>query len=333
MNTFPFSPSQLLAIYCILVTVAALAGGWLIFALRLNHTRMQMAISAVAGLMLGIAMLHFIPHAFHQNLSLDRTMQWVLGGFLLMFFLQRLFHYHHHHAVENVAESNTSLDPGTRPAGSASEAGSGQAAPADSVAHHFSWVGTTIGLSLHSLVDGVALASAAFVGTEHGSPGAGIGVALAVILHKPFGAMAISTLMVANGCSRALRQLINVLFALVTPSGAVLFSLGASHFVGANPAFQGNALAFCAGTFLCIACADLLPELQFHSHDRLGLSIALLAGLALAILLGHFGHADHTHHPHAAIQLRESGLPNAFHIGSCQPKPAAFAPGADRFHF
>jgi wyosine [tRNA(Phe)-imidazoG37] synthetase (radical SAM superfamily) len=53
--------------------------------------------------MLGIALLHFIPHVFHQNHSVDRTMQWALGGFLLMFFLQRLFLYHHHHTVENDA--------------------------------------------------------------------------------------------------------------------------------------------------------------------------------------------------------------------------------------
>jgi zinc and cadmium transporter len=50
--------------------------------------------------------------------------------------------------------------------------------------------------------------------------------------------------------------------------------------------FHGCALAFCAGTFLCIACADLLPELQFHSHDRLKLTLALAAGLGVAILIG-----------------------------------------------
>jgi zinc and cadmium transporter len=50
--------------------------------------------------------------------------------------------------------------------------------------------------------------------------------------------------------------------------------------------FLGCALAFCAGTFLCISCSDLLPELQFHSHDRFKLSVALLAGLGVAIAIG-----------------------------------------------
>ena len=31
----------------------------------------------------------------------------------------------------------------------------------------------------------------------------------------------------------------------------------------------GCALAFAAGVFLCIALADLLPEVAFHAHDRL----------------------------------------------------------------
>lgn len=295
---------MLLLIYCALVMVAALAGGWLILALRLNHTRLQTALSTVAGLMLGIALLHFIPHAIHQNHSVDQTMTWVLGGFLLMFFLQRLFHYHHHHTAEHPAQQGDSSDGAGRLPGSASAPGDGQSVRVEATSHGLSWVGTAVGLSLHSLVDGVALAAAAaFVVVPGQNAWAGLGVALAVILHKPFGAMAISTLMTAEGCSRFLRQLINILFALVTPLGALLFSLGVSHFVGANEAFQGNALALCAGTFLCIACADLLPELQFHSHDRFRLSMALLVGLAVAVLLGHFGHADHEHHQESSPVL------------------------------
>ncbi|HOW64891.1 MAG TPA: ZIP family metal transporter [Candidatus Paceibacterota bacterium] len=298
MTPPPLSPTPLLFFYCALVLLAALTGGWLILALRLNHTRLQIAVSAVAGLMLGIALLHFIPHAFHQNHSVDQTMRWVLAGFLLMFFLQRLFHYHHHHAAEMEANTHEPSPKRVEAQEIPRPISAGHSHPHAPGTHELSWVGTTIGLSLHSLVDGVALASSAFVGSQHGAAGAGIGVALAVILHKPFGAMAISTLMTAEGCSRSLRQLINVLFALVTPVGALLFFYGVDYFAGTNAILQGNALAFCAGTFLCIACADLLPELQFHSHDRLKLSLALLTGLALAVALGYFGHPDHEAHPH-----------------------------------
>src|SRR5262245_33908141 len=89
-----------LILYCVLVLVASLAGGWLPLFVRLTHTRLQMAISLVAGLMLGIALLHFLPHAAEQCGSLNRTVGWVLAGFLTMFFLQRFFHFHHHDLPE-----------------------------------------------------------------------------------------------------------------------------------------------------------------------------------------------------------------------------------------
>ena len=49
----------------------------------------------------------------------------------------------------------------------------------------------------------------------------------------------------------------------------------------------GCALGFSAGVFLCISLGDLLPELQFHRHDRGKLSIALLLGVVLAYGIGY----------------------------------------------
>ena len=82
-----------------------------------------------------------------------------------------------------------------------------------------------------------------------------------------------------------------------------LFLIGASQVAHSNPHFLGGALAFCAGTFLCISCADLLPELQFHSHDRLRLSLGLLAGLGVAWLIGQAesGHEHHHEQAHYSI--------------------------------
>jgi len=181
---------------------------------------------------------------------------------------------------------------------------------AEHSASQLSWAATTLGMTLHSLVGGVALASA--VAAE--SPGVhgmvGMGTALVIILHKPFDAMAVSTLMAASGCSRFARHLLNGLFALVTPLGAVLFFAGASHLANQNPAFLGAALAFCAGTFLCLSCSDLLPELQFHSHDRTLLSLALLAGIGVAAALGFFEHSGPGHHSHSppALMKTKAGL-------------------------
>jgi len=154
---------------------------------------------------------------------------------------------------------------------------------ADKSAQQLSWVGTALGMTLHSLLDGLALAASVMAAKQGQERLAGLGVAMVVILHKPFDAMAVTTLMTAGGSSRASRHLLNGLFALASPLGAVLFLLGASQFADSNGVFLGCSLAFCTGTFLCIASSDLLPELQFHSHDRFKLSVALLAGLGVAL--------------------------------------------------
>jgi zinc and cadmium transporter len=277
------SPNWLLTIYCVLVLLASLAGGWLLLIIRPTHARLQLAISFVAGLMLGIALLHFLPDAAEQLHSVDRTMAWMLGGFLVMFFLQRFFHFHHHDTPEGDPE-----DCDAHEHNHAHDHEHHAHTLADKSAQQLSWVGTALGMTLHSLLDGIALAASVAAGAQGHTKLAGLGVALVVILHKPFDAMAVSALMTASGSSRLSRHVLNGFFALVSPIGAILFYFGASHVADSNAVFLGCALAFCAGTFLCIASSDLLPELQFHSHDRFKLSIALIAGLAVAVLIKHF---------------------------------------------
>jgi len=57
------TPVWLLTIYCALVLVGSLAGGWVRLIIDPTHTRLPMAVSFVAGLMLGIVLLHFLPDA------------------------------------------------------------------------------------------------------------------------------------------------------------------------------------------------------------------------------------------------------------------------------
>jgi zinc and cadmium transporter len=172
------------------------------------------------------------------------------------------------------------------------------------MASTFSWSGAAIGLTLHGLVDGLAIAAAVAAETAAAPVAwAGLGTALAVILHKPFDSLTIGTLMAAAGRSAPSRQLLNALYALVTPLGIILFRLASERL--AEPLVGlGQALGFAAGAFVCIASSDLLPELQFHRHDRTKLSLALLLGIALAwstVLLETAGH-DHAPEPAPATE-------------------------------
>jgi zinc and cadmium transporter len=137
---------------------------------------------------------------------------------------------------------------------------------------------------VHSLVGGVALASAVAADFDmgRGAFGAGLGVFVATLVHKPADALTITALMLESGTHRRRAHAVNLAFALMIPAGVVLFWAGTRSAVPvAAGTWTAAALAFSAGTFLCIALSDLLPELQFHSHDRLAMSLALLAGFGL----------------------------------------------------
>src|SRR5262245_59665414 len=53
----------LLAYYCALILVASIFGGMIPVWFQLTHRWMQFAVSFVAGVMLGIGVLHMLPHA------------------------------------------------------------------------------------------------------------------------------------------------------------------------------------------------------------------------------------------------------------------------------
>jgi len=275
------SPVLALVIYCLLILVASLAGGWVPLVLRLDHRRMELLVSFVSGVMLGVAILHLLPDALVQRgLSLggregaplsgsSREMiipvvSWLLAGFLVMFFVERFVCFHHHEA----------------PGDDAGHTGHGAVH-----GHELTWTGAAIGLTVHSLVSGTALAAAVLAsdgaGTGAGRP-VGLGVFLAIVLHKPFDSMTLGALMAVGRRSPAARHLVNGAFALVVPIGAALFATGVGRAAGQQAWLVSSALAFSAGTFLCISLSDLLPELQFHRHDRVKLSVALLLGLAVA---------------------------------------------------
>ena len=91
--------------------------------------------------------------------------------------------------------------------------------------------------------------------------------------------------------SRSKTHLVNVLFSLTVPIGVAGFAVLGDP----SPAVVAGALAFSAGMFLCISLCDLLPELQFHGHDRVGLTAALLIGLAIAWGISSLHSNDESH--------------------------------------
>lgn len=284
------SPVVLLTYYCLLILAASIVGGMIPTWFRLTHRGLEMAVSFVAGVMLGVALLHMLPHALAEGRfsagdaagSDLRVMQWALVGMLAMFFVERFFCFHHHSVEEGEATCDLDHDHAHHDHG-----------------HDITWSGAALGLSLHSLAEGIALAAS----VQHGHATlrlAGLGTFLVILLHKPFDSMTIATLMARGNWPLSRRHLVNALFSLVVPLGAAFFFFG---LMGQSDATLGYALAFAAGTFLCISLSDLLPELQFHHHDRIVLSVALLLGLAVAYGICQLETLSHVHP--SAIPLDE----------------------------
>ena len=110
-----------------LILVASIVGGMIPVWFQLTHRWMQFAVSFVAGVMLGIGVLHMLPHAITDAAAAANAMaaaapaasapasstainadavQWIaislLAGMLAMFFIERFFSFHHHDVPEDV---------------------------------------------------------------------------------------------------------------------------------------------------------------------------------------------------------------------------------------
>jgi zinc and cadmium transporter len=277
---------------------------------------MQLVLSLVGGLMLAVSLFVLFSHAVLELASLDRAVWWTLIGMLAMFFLIRAFHFHEHEVPAVALENRHDAQPEAHD--------HDHHALHDHFEHHpLSIVGLALGLGLHTLIDGIALAASVAAATheDHGWQLLGFGTFLAVLLHKPLDSLSIISVMVAGGWSSRAQSLANAAFALICPAGAVLFVLSLDRLVFDQHVIVGCALGFSAGAFLCIALSDLLPEIQFHTHHRFKLSAMLLLGVAIGYGVsrleavhdhsnpaGDHGHSHdidrHDAHEHAPVDRR-----------------------------
>ena len=268
------SPTLLLCGYAAAIAAVSLFGGWLPSAIRLTRARAQLATTFVAGLILGAALYHLLPHGFallEPEGAIDTAAWWTMLGLVCMMLLLRVFDFHQHDF-------------------------SADRHPADAPRHSLGWAGIALGLSLHSMIEGLALGATLHAGRLHGGSAEllGGGVFLAILLCKPLDALSVTGTMRAAGFTARARLRANVGFALVVPAAAFLAYWGVDSLGAAQDAVLARALAFSAGAFLCVALSDLLPEIHFHRHDRLKLTAAFLIGIALSYALI-FVEPDHAH--------------------------------------
>jgi zinc and cadmium transporter len=298
-------------IYSLLIPIVSLLGGHLPFRGRVTHSKLQFYLSLSAGVMLGAAFFHIMPDAMEMA---GATFGWwmslgVVGLFCIERFIAPHSHevdgggHHHHgkheHAHVHEGDEHKHIHLPSEP--------HDHRAAAPSVA---GWM-AVVGLTIHTFMNGVGLGGAVQASrdlaekpTILGWALPGLAMFIAIVLHKPADALAISTVLTRKGVSRQKIGLVQLGFALMVPVGVVAFYLTRGAITrDMQNQLTGAALAISCGTFLFIALSDLLPEVQFHRHDRFALFLALASGVALmggiALLEGHEEH-NHGEHGHAA---------------------------------
>jgi zinc and cadmium transporter len=230
-----------LALYLPTVVCISLLGGFLPLLTDLSQKALALLLSFSAGVLLGAVFFHMLPET---GRVLNDNIGWpILGGFLLIFIMERFVFVH---ACE---ERECDI--------------------------HQMGIPAFLGISLHSLLDGIALGAGLVL------PQLGPVVLLAVIIHKMPDSMSISSILLSAGWQRRKIAILNLLFALTTPVGAILAYL---FFRALSPDNVAIALGVSAGTFLAIATADILPQVHRIEERNPMTLVLLLGGLSVSWL-------------------------------------------------
>ena len=184
---------------------------------RWSPRALETMLALAAGFMLSASLTDILPEAIESG---GRTAAIVaLIGYMLVHLTQHTLAPHFHFG-EETHEVNASVS-----------------------------ASALVGLMLHTLVDGVAIATGFRIST-----GLGVVIWIAILLHKVPEGVAISSLFLAAGASRA-------------KALAAAASLGAATVVGALitdvvPALATHGLALSAGVTLYVGASNLVPEFQ-----------------------------------------------------------------------
>lgn len=234
-----------MALTAILVSAGAFLSAFAGGALALRAIRHVGVIIAVgAGIRIGAAFFDLIPEASELlGGSLDSVMLATAVGFLAFYGIEKLTAVHVGH------EAAAELDHG------------------DAAHRHVGVIGAG-GMSLHSFLDGVALAAGLAVGG-----GLGLVIAVVVIVHRfSDGISVVSMLLASRTPVRRAYQWVSVV--AIAPVLGVLLGL----VVAIPNDVLGVMLAVFAGFFLYVGAAELLPEAHRSNRSR-WLVVGTLAGV------------------------------------------------------
>ncbi|HUG22665.1 ZIP family metal transporter [Piscinibacter sp.] len=214
-------------------------------------------VSLSAGVLLGTALLHVMPEAFEGDASPHALFATLLGGLLFFFMLEKaeLYRHQHHHEGDE-HHHHHGFDR--------QQAGRG------------GW-SVLMGDSIHNFCDGLIIAAAFLTDTE-----LGIITSVAVIAHEIPQEVGDYIVLLNAGFKRGKALLYNALSGLAAVLGGVV----GYFLVGPWQELFPYLLVIAASSFIYVAVADLIPQLQHRLSWRdTAAQLAWLGGGLLVVVL------------------------------------------------
>ncbi|MEY2621035.1 MAG: Zinc transporter ZupT [Pseudomonadota bacterium] len=265
-------------LYIVLGTLVAGMGSVLLAALiarALLARYTQHLLSMAAGALLATAFMHLLPEAFESGADIHLLFMTLLVGVLIFFLLDKAELWHHghehhaHHEDHGHGHSHSNDHPHAH--------GHGHT-------HGGGW-SVLLGDSVHAFGDGILVAAAFMANLQ-----LGLAASLAVLAHEvPHHVGDLVVLSRSPGARGAWFKL------LLAGGTTVVGGLVGYGLVDAQPQFLPYLLTIASGSYIYVALADLIPQLQKRLSSAATASqvVWLLAGIGLVTLVSRF--AFHAH--------------------------------------
>ena len=260
---------------------------WLSFGIVSRYT--QHMLSLAAGALLATAFLHLLPEAFEAGVEPHNLFMTLLFGLLFFFLLDKaeLWHHGHEHHHGDVHQGHDHQDAHGHDHAHSHAANT----PHDHGAHAKPLAGgwaILAGDSVHCFGDGVLIASAFMVDLK-----LGVVAALAVLAHEVPHHMGDLVVLREGSQSRQTAVLKVSLAGAITALGGLAGYALLEQLHGVLPYM----LAIASSSFIYVALADLIPQLQkrLSSRETAAQIVWLMSGIALVSAVSVLAHSFASH--------------------------------------
>ena len=260
------------------IFVVGMIGGYIPLYREWTVDKLSLMIAFGGGTLFAAALFLMLPEGWEH---IEEGLPWadvevgfvaaaaITVGFLAMYLLENLAlpHLGHDHE-EHIGHSG---------AAHAAESVS------DRAVHQLGGLSAFIALSMHTLIDGIALGTAVAGGDDFALGGL---VFVAIIFHKMPAAFSLTSALKADHYPNRTSLIYLTIFNAMVPVGAVLAFL---VLFGLPVWLLGAMLCFSAGSFIHVATSDLLPVIHRQHSGKVLLSAVVILGVLFMAGFGWIG--------------------------------------------